>query len=176
MRSRRLLGVLAALVLLTGCGGLPLPNVVRDADGAVGGTADDGGIVVVAPGPQRGTTATQLVEDYLYALSRSPQDDHRIARQFLAPDVECCDEGEEAVLYPLGGVGLSVLEDPSVVRASFDTVGRILRDGSFRLEDVRLHGGWLQAAGRPGRGSVFRMTLPRVSGRTVPDTPLEAPR
>ena len=131
---RALVGLL--LVLLTACGGLPVPSGVRNAAGAGGDAPDVGGIVVVAPGPQPATTALQLVQGFLYALSRSPQDDHRIARQFLAPGVECCDEGEEAVLYPLGGVGLSVLEDPSVVRASFDTVGRILRDGSFRLEDA----------------------------------------
>ena len=131
--ARRALGALL-LVLLTACGGLPVPSGVRNAAGVGGDAPDVGGIVVVAPGPQPGDTALQLVSGFLYALSRSPQDDHRIARQFLAPDVECCDEGEEAVLYPLGGVNVSVLEDPSVVRASFDTVGRILRDGSFRLE------------------------------------------
>ncbi len=124
------------LALLTACGGLPVPSGVRGAEGVGGDAPDVGGIVVVAPGPQPRTTANELVRGFLYALSRSPQDDHRIARQFLAPDVECCDEGEEAVLYPVGGVNLSVLEDPSVVRASFDSVGRILRDGSFRLEET----------------------------------------
>jgi hypothetical protein len=124
------------LVLLTACGGLPVPSGVRDAEGAGGDAPDVGGIVVVAPGPQPDTTPLQLVQGFLYALSRSPQDDHRIARQFLAPDVECCDEGEEAVLYPVRGFNLSPSEDPSVVRATFRSVGRILRDGSFRLEDV----------------------------------------
>jgi hypothetical protein len=131
---RALAGLL--LVLLTACAGLPVPSGVRNAEGVRGDAPDVGGIVVVAPGPQPAATALQLVQGFLYALSRSPQDDHRIARQFLAPDVECCDESEEAVLYPVGGVNLSVLEDPSVVRASFDSVGRILRDGSFRLEEV----------------------------------------
>lgn len=134
---RALAGLL--LVLLTACGGLPVPSGVRDAEGVGGDAPDVGGIVVVAPGPQPGMTALQLVQGFLYALSRSPQDDHRIARQFLAPDVECCDEGEEAVLYPVGGVNVSVQPDPSVVRASFRSVGRILRDGSYRLAatDVR---------------------------------------
>ena len=134
MTARRaLLGLL--LLALTACGGLPVPSGVRNAEGVGGDTAAVGGIVVVAPGPQPGTTALQLVQGFLYALSRSPQDDHRIARQFLAPDVECCDESEEAVLYA-DAPSLSVPEDPSVVRASFDTVARILRDGSFRLEDA----------------------------------------
>jgi hypothetical protein len=133
---RALAGLL--LVVLTACGGLPVPNGVRDAEGVGGDAPDVGGIVVVAPGPQPGMTALQVVSGFLYALSRSPQDDHRIARQFLAPDVECCEVSEEAVLDPLGGVRSSVQEDPSVVRAGFRSVGRILRDGSFRLEDTEV--------------------------------------
>jgi two-component system sensor histidine kinase MtrB len=62
--------------------------------------------------------------------------------------------------------------DPSRAR----TTGGTGLGLAIALEDVRLHGGWLQAAGAPGRGSVFRMTLPRTAGRTVPDTPLAAPR
>ena len=101
--SARLRPVACVLLLaaLAACAGLPLPNGVRDA-GARGDEADDGGIVVVAPGPQPGMTATQLVAGFLEALSRSPQDDHAIARQFLAPGVECCGQDEEAVLYAVG--------------------------------------------------------------------------
>jgi two-component system sensor histidine kinase MtrB len=43
---------------------------------------------------------------------------------------------------------------------------------SIALEDVRLHGGWLQAWGEPERGSVFRMTLPWRVGGTVTSSPL----
>jgi len=62
--------------------------------------------------------------------------------------------------------------DPSRAR----TTGGTGLGLAIALEDVRLHGGWLQAAGAPGRGSVFRMTLPRNAGQLVPDTPLELPR
>ena len=62
--------------------------------------------------------------------------------------------------------------DPSRAR----TTGGTGLGLAIALEDVRLHGGWLQAAGTPGRGSLFRMTLPRTAGRSVPDTPLEPPR
>ena len=61
--------------------------------------------------------------------------------------------------------------DPSRAR----TTGGTGLGLAIALEDVRLHGGWLQAAGVPGKGSIFRMTLPRRAGRTVPDTPLELP-
>ena len=43
---------------------------------------------------------------------------------------------------------------------------------AIALEDTRLHGGWLQAWGEPGKGSVFRLTLPRVAGRGLAGSPL----
>ena len=43
---------------------------------------------------------------------------------------------------------------------------------SIALEDVRLHGGWLQAWGERGKGSVFRLTLPRVAGQILVGSPL----
>jgi two-component system sensor histidine kinase MtrB len=43
---------------------------------------------------------------------------------------------------------------------------------SIALEDARLHGGWLEAWGEPGRGSAFRLTLPRVSGEALAGSPL----
>lgn len=132
-RARALLPLL--LVLLTACGGLPLPDGVRNAAGVQGEQADAGGIVVVAPGPQPSMTAAELVTAFLYALSRSPQDDYAIARQFLAPGVECCSEDSEAILYPLSGRSVSVV-DPTLVRVTYQSVGRILRDGSYRLEQA----------------------------------------
>lgn len=38
---------------------------------------------------------------------------------------------------------------------------------SISLEDARLHGGWLEAWGRPGRGANFRLVLPRRPGAEV---------
>ena len=38
---------------------------------------------------------------------------------------------------------------------------------SISIEDARLHGGWLQAWGEPGRGSAFRLTLPRDRRRAA---------
>src|SRR5436305_3139143 len=43
---------------------------------------------------------------------------------------------------------------------------------SIALEDTRLHGGWLQAWGEPGRGCVFRLTLPWHAGERVTESPL----
>jgi two-component system sensor histidine kinase MtrB len=43
---------------------------------------------------------------------------------------------------------------------------------AIALEDARLHGGWLEAWGEPGRGSVFRLTLPRQAGAELLGSPL----
>jgi two-component system, OmpR family, sensor histidine kinase MtrB len=43
---------------------------------------------------------------------------------------------------------------------------------AIALEDARLHGGWLEAWGEPGRGSVFRLTLPRTAGGELHGSPL----
>jgi two-component system sensor histidine kinase MtrB len=43
---------------------------------------------------------------------------------------------------------------------------------AIALEDARLHRGWLQAWGERGRGSVFRLTVPRVSGQPLAGSPL----
>ncbi|WP_175529990.1 MtrAB system histidine kinase MtrB [Actinopolyspora lacussalsi] len=46
---------------------------------------------------------------------------------------------------------------------------------SIAAEDARLHGGWLDAWGEPGKGSCFRLTLPRDSGDRVDTSPLSLP-
>ena len=43
---------------------------------------------------------------------------------------------------------------------------------SISLEDTHLHGGWLQAWGRPGQGAQFRLTLPRRAGGALRQSPL----
>ena len=43
---------------------------------------------------------------------------------------------------------------------------------SISMEDTHLHGGWLQAWGRPGEGSQFRLTLPRRAHGQLRQSPL----
>jgi two-component system, OmpR family, sensor histidine kinase MtrB len=43
---------------------------------------------------------------------------------------------------------------------------------SIAREDTHLHGGWLQAWGRPGGGAQFLLTLPRRRGGTITMSPL----
>ncbi|MCA4132283.1 MtrAB system histidine kinase MtrB [Arthrobacter sp. M4] len=44
---------------------------------------------------------------------------------------------------------------------------------SIAAEDTKLHGGWLQAWGRKGSGSNFRLTLPLRQGGTIIKSPLQ---
>ncbi len=43
---------------------------------------------------------------------------------------------------------------------------------SIAMEDARLHGGWLNAWGRPQQGAQFRLTLPRQAGQVLEISPL----
>ena len=58
--------------------------------------------------------------------------------------------------------------DPSRAR----TVGGTGLGLAISFEDARLHGGWLQAWGEKGRGSVFRLTVPREAGQPLAGSPL----
>lgn len=43
---------------------------------------------------------------------------------------------------------------------------------AISIEDAHLHGGWLEAWGRPGAGASFRLSLPRRAGITLETSPL----
>jgi two-component system sensor histidine kinase MtrB len=89
------------------------------------------------------------------------------------------DEHAVAIVVRDHGVGLKPGEaslvftrfwrgDPSRARSTGGT-GLGL---AIALEDVRLHGGWLQAWGEPGVGAAFRMTLPRKAAAIFDASPL----
>ena len=114
----------------------------------------------------------------------------RILRNLLVNAVEhgegrdvvvtvAADMGAAAVAVRDHGVGLAPGEehlvferfwraDPSRAR----TVGGTGLGLAISLEDARLHSGWLQAWGEKGRGSVFRLTLPRTAGQPIGGSPL----
>jgi two-component system sensor histidine kinase MtrB len=91
----------------------------------------------------------------------------------------CSDESAAAVTVRDFGVGLKPGEeklvfnrfwraDPSRARQTGGT-GLGL---SISLEDARLHGGWLEAWGEPGRGAQFRLVLPLRAGGRLNSAPL----
>ncbi len=114
----------------------------------------------------------------------------RILRNLLANAIDhaegrpvevelAADETAVAVVVADSGVGLKPGEaglvfnrfwraDPSRQRQT----GGPGRGLAISLEDGRLHGGWLQAFGRPGEGARFRLTLPRRQGTLLLGSPL----
>ncbi|GAA0919692.1 MtrAB system histidine kinase MtrB [Pseudonocardia zijingensis] len=89
------------------------------------------------------------------------------------------DERTVAVLVRDHGVGLRPGEAGLVFNRFWRAEeSRARRSGgsglglSIAIEDARLHGGWLQAWGEPGKGAAFRLTLPRTVGDVVESSPL----
>jgi two-component system sensor histidine kinase MtrB len=122
-----------------------------------------------------------------------PRRVHRIIRNLIENAVEHGD---------LRGVDVSVAQNDEAVAVTVRDFGGGLRPGesalvfnrfwradpararttggtglglAISLEDARLHGGWLEAWGEPGRGACFRLTLPkdRAVGFTESPLPLE---
>ena len=78
-----------------------------------------------------------------YGVGLRPGEQHRVFERFWRAD--------PARARTTGGTGLGL---------------------AISLEDALLHGGWLQAWGEQGKGSVFRLTLPRVVGEDLAGSPL----
>jgi len=114
----------------------------------------------------------------------------RILRNLLVNAVEhgegrdvvvtvAADKGAAAVAVRDHGIGLAPGEEQLVFErfwradpARARTTGGTGLGLAIALEDARLHGGWLQAWGEKGRGSVFRLTLPRIAGKPIVGSPL----
>jgi two-component system, OmpR family, sensor histidine kinase MtrB len=89
------------------------------------------------------------------------------------------DDNAAAVAVRDYGVGLAAGESAMVFNrfwradpARARTTGGTGLGLSISLEDTHLHGGWLQAWGRPGEGAQFRLTLPRRAGGQLRQSPL----
>jgi two-component system sensor histidine kinase MtrB len=114
----------------------------------------------------------------------------RILRNLLVNAVEH-GEGKDAVVTVAGdsgavavavrdyGIGLAAGEERLVFDrfwradpARARTTGGTGLGLAIALEDARIHSGWLEAWGEPGRGSVFRLTLPRATGAELAGSPL----
>ncbi|MGH3164585.1 MAG: MtrAB system histidine kinase MtrB, partial [Trebonia sp.] len=114
----------------------------------------------------------------------------RILRNLLVNAVEhgegrdvvvtvAADRDAVAVAVRDHGVGLAPGEEQQVFErfwradpARARTTGGTGLGLAIALEDAHLHGGWLQAWGEMGRGSVFRLTVPRIAGHTLAGSPL----
>lgn len=144
--------------------------------------ADQRGLVVVVEHPDapvRAEVDVRRVERILRNLVANAID-HAYPDSPLPVTVRLAsDEHAAAVTVRDHGVGLAPGEaamvfnrfwrsDPARARTSGGT-GLGL---AISLEDALLHGGWLQAWGRTGRGAQFRLTLPRYARGPLRHSPL----
>ena len=132
----------------------------------------------------------QVVDGPLPLVQGDPRRIDRIVRNLVVNALEhgdargvdvriACADGAAAVTVRDYGVGLRPGESSLVFnrfwRADPARVRRMGGTGlglSIALEDARLHGGWLEAAGEPGLGACFRLTLPIVAHGEVTTSPL----
>lgn len=96
----------------------------------------------------------------------------------------CLAEQEEAVSVSVRDHGVGLTEEQSAMvfhrfwrgdPARNRTTGGTGLGLAISLEDARLHGGYLQVAGRPGEGAVFRLTLPREQDTAISAEPEPVP-
>jgi len=160
-----------------------LADVAHRVVDATGPLADQRGVRVVVEQPDASVRAevdVRRVERILRNLVTNAID-HAIPGRPDDPVVVrlAADEHAAAVTVRDRGVGLAPGEaamvfnrfwrsDPARARSSGGT-GLGL---AISLEDAHLHGGWLQAWGRPGEGAQFRLTLPRHADAALRHSPL----
>ena len=73
-------------VVLTACGTVPISGAIRE--GSILGSISEGSIVrVIASNPQSGMTPEEIVSGFLNA-SASIDNDFRIAREYLVPEIK----------------------------------------------------------------------------------------
>jgi two-component system, OmpR family, sensor histidine kinase MtrB len=119
-----------------------------------------------------------------------PRRVHRIVRNLIENAVEHGDErgvevtvghSEDSVAVTVRDLGAGLRPGESALvfnrfwradPARARTTGGTGLGLAISLEDARLHGGWLEAWGEPGKGACFRMTLPRDRSVGISDSPL----
>ncbi len=144
---------------------------------------------------RRGSSITLVGDGGRLSVPCDPRRVDRILRNLLINAIEHGEDrpievelaGNEtavAVAVRDHGVGLRPAEADLVFNrfwradpARRRTIGGTGLGLAIAMEDARLHDGWLHAWGEPGRGSRFRLTLPRVPGRPIglPPLPLDDP-
>jgi two-component system sensor histidine kinase MtrB len=160
-----------------------LRDIVGRVVEATAPLADDKAVPLIVRTPQRSCTADM-----------DPRRIERILRNLLVNAIEHAEGGPVEVEVGVDasavaavvrdhGVGMTLQEaahvfdrfwraDPARAR----TTGGTGLGLAISLEDARLHGGWLEAWGRPGEGAAFRLTLPRRAGVVLEGSPVELER
>jgi Lipoprotein LpqB beta-propeller domain/Sporulation and spore germination len=97
-RAMLLVTAATAVAVLSGCASIPTSGPVEQR-GEVRTAGDDTSVRVLAKGPTDGMTQADIVEGFLLA-SASFDDDHGVARSFLAPETQqSWDPNQGTVIY-----------------------------------------------------------------------------
>ena len=129
----RRLAALGVLLLLPACG-LPVPDGVQSAGQVAAEREEPLALKVIPPGPLPGASPEEIVNGFLVA-QRSPDDEHAVARQFLAPGTEWDDE-EGAVVYRSRRFTTDDDSDPLTFSIRYDASARVEPTGAFALDDT----------------------------------------
>lgn len=158
---------------------LDLRGCVRASLDTVQGLAEESGSTVIVDMPDEPVPAEV-----------DPRRVERILRNLLANALDHgegkpvllrlrADDDAVSVVVADAGLGLRPGEEKLVFNRFWRAdPSRVRRSGgtglglAISMEDARLHGGRLEAAGAQGRGASFRLTLPRVRGGAVTTFPL----
>jgi two-component system, OmpR family, sensor histidine kinase MtrB len=137
-----------------------------------------------------GVTLDVRVPDGAVIAEVDPRRVERILRNLVGNAIEhgerqpvevrlAADEDAVAVTVRDHGIGLQPGEEKQVFNRFWRAdPSRARQTGgtglglSISVEDARLHGGWLEAWGAPGRGAQFRLTLPVRAGDRLLASPL----
>ena len=128
----RRLAVLGVLLLLPACG-LPVPDGVQSSGQVAAEREEPLALRVIPPGPRPGASPEEVVNGFLVA-QRSPDGDHAVARQFLAPGTEWDDE-EGAVVYRSRRLTTDDDTDALTFTIRYDASARVEPTGAFALDD-----------------------------------------
>jgi Lipoprotein LpqB beta-propeller domain/Sporulation and spore germination len=169
-RVVRAILLVTALAVLSGCASIPTSGPVEQR-GEVRTERDAPFVRVLAKGPSEGMTQTDVVEGFLRA-SASFDDDHAVARSFLAPETaNAWDPSQGAVIYA---------DDAD--RKVIDRQGNVLQLRARKVATITSRGEYAAAATDSVAKATF--SLRRVEGQwriaDLPDglllTPLDVDR
>ena len=159
---RRLLPVLASLMLLTGCVAVPTSGPVERHSPAV--QQANPGVDIAPVPPQQGATPGLIVEGFLHAMA-TYQPGYSVARQFLTPEASGEWSPDTGVEVYAGGYPPQVSDSGVVLTAPL--IGTVDTRGSFTPASTQYHhdfglvrdaeGQW--RISRPPRGLLISQSL-----------------
>ena len=140
---------------------------------------------------RKGVWLTGDFDDVSASADIDPRRVERVVRNLLVNAIEHAEGGPVEVRVAANATAVAVRVRDHGVGLARDEVGHVF-DRFWRadparartsggtglglaisLEDALLHGGWLEAWGRPGMGASFRLTLPRRAGIVLTASPID---